>query len=205
MAETDNIVVIPAHTLFGIYPPKIPEDEIKPMPDTGENTSVQKAPRKNVSVSVSSGYDKDFGYIDLYDYHVLTAAKEHVSDIADSVTLMTGEGEQQYERSDIFVLSSETAGAFTGEASVPAEEETETPEENHVTETLDKSTESVLYKVAYADNPNNFIFVGKGWGHGVGISQYGSYDLASRGYTFRQILETYFDGIALAGYRTVDS
>lgn len=36
MAETDNIVVIPAHTLFGIYPPKIPEDEIKPMPDTGE-------------------------------------------------------------------------------------------------------------------------------------------------------------------------
>lgn len=34
--ENEKIVVIPAHTLFGIYPPKIPEDEIKPMPDTGE-------------------------------------------------------------------------------------------------------------------------------------------------------------------------
>lgn len=29
-------IVIPAHTLFGEYPPKIPEDEVKPMPETGE-------------------------------------------------------------------------------------------------------------------------------------------------------------------------
>ena len=29
-------VPIPVHTLFGEYPPKIPEDEIKPMAETGE-------------------------------------------------------------------------------------------------------------------------------------------------------------------------
>ena len=29
-------IVIPAHTLFGDYPEKIPEDEIKPMDETGE-------------------------------------------------------------------------------------------------------------------------------------------------------------------------
>lgn len=34
--EPERVVIIPAHTLFGDYPPKIPEDEIKPMPDTGE-------------------------------------------------------------------------------------------------------------------------------------------------------------------------
>ena len=34
--EAEKIVIIPAHTLFGIYPPKIPEDEIKPMAETGE-------------------------------------------------------------------------------------------------------------------------------------------------------------------------
>ena len=33
--EEKKIVIIPAHTLFGEYPPKIPEDEIKPMPETG--------------------------------------------------------------------------------------------------------------------------------------------------------------------------
>lgn len=34
--EDEKIVIIPAHTLFGTYPPKIPEDEIKPMNETGE-------------------------------------------------------------------------------------------------------------------------------------------------------------------------
>lgn len=34
--EQKKLVVIPAHTLFGTFPPKIPEAEIKPMPETGE-------------------------------------------------------------------------------------------------------------------------------------------------------------------------
>lgn len=34
--ESETIIVIPDHTLFGEYPPKIPEDEIKPMDETGE-------------------------------------------------------------------------------------------------------------------------------------------------------------------------
>ena len=32
----NNVFVIPAHTLYGTYPPKIPEDEIKPTNETGE-------------------------------------------------------------------------------------------------------------------------------------------------------------------------
>lgn len=32
----ENIFVIPAHTLYGTYPPKIPEEEIKPVDETGE-------------------------------------------------------------------------------------------------------------------------------------------------------------------------
>lgn len=31
-----DTIVIPAHTLYGDYPPKIPEDEIKPMDESGE-------------------------------------------------------------------------------------------------------------------------------------------------------------------------
>lgn len=33
---SENVFVIPAHTLYGTYPPKIPEDEIKPINETGE-------------------------------------------------------------------------------------------------------------------------------------------------------------------------
>lgn len=32
----DDVIVIPAHTLYGEYPPKIPEAEIKPTDETGE-------------------------------------------------------------------------------------------------------------------------------------------------------------------------
>lgn len=34
--EAEKVVTIPAHTLWGEYPPKIPEDEIKPTTETGE-------------------------------------------------------------------------------------------------------------------------------------------------------------------------
>ncbi len=34
--EEERRIYIPVHTLFGDYPPKIPEDEIKPMAETGE-------------------------------------------------------------------------------------------------------------------------------------------------------------------------
>ena len=33
---SDEVFVIPAHTLYGTYPPKIPEDEIKPINESGE-------------------------------------------------------------------------------------------------------------------------------------------------------------------------
>lgn len=34
--EEENVFVIPAHTLYGDYPPKIAEEEIKPVNETGE-------------------------------------------------------------------------------------------------------------------------------------------------------------------------
>lgn len=34
--EAPDVFVIPAHTLYGEYPPKIPEDEVKPINETGE-------------------------------------------------------------------------------------------------------------------------------------------------------------------------
>lgn len=37
-----------------------------------------------------------------------------------------------------------------------------------------------------------FIFKGRGWGHGVGMSQWGAYHMAQRGYTYREILDFYY-------------
>ena len=54
-----------------------------------------------------------------------------------------------------------------------------------------------------AEDPENFIFAGKGWGHGVGISQYGTKDLADAGVPAEQILALYFPKATLCDYRTM--
>ena len=54
-----------------------------------------------------------------------------------------------------------------------------------------------MYKVAYAKDEDNFIFVGKGWGHGVGMSQYGARDLADMGYGYEDILNSYFTDVEI--------
>jgi len=42
-----------------------------------------------------------------------------------------------------------------------------------------------------------FIFTGRGWGHGVGMCQVGAYGLAKQGFSFEQILKTYYSGIEI--------
>lgn len=37
--------------------------------------------------------------------------------------------------------------------------------------------------------------VGKGWGHGIGMSQYGAKGMADKGYSYKQILKHYYTGI----------
>ncbi len=41
---------------------------------------------------------------------------------------------------------------------------------------------------------SRFIFAGKGWGHGVGLCQYGMKKLAELGYSYRDILKYYYPG-----------
>jgi len=45
---------------------------------------------------------------------------------------------------------------------------------------------------------SEFVFTGRGWGHGVGMCQVGAYGLAKQGYTFDQILKAYYTGIEIS-------
>jgi len=42
-----------------------------------------------------------------------------------------------------------------------------------------------------------FAFLGRGWGHGVGMCQVGAYGLARQGFNYEQILKAYYTGIEL--------
>jgi len=53
------------------------------------------------------------------------------------------------------------------------------------------------YSVNAYSTGTNFIFDGKGWGHGVGLSQWAMEDMAELGYDYATILKTFYTGIAI--------
>lgn len=57
------------------------------------------------------------------------------------------------------------------------------------------STTSAFTKTSSKDGV--FSFRGQGWGHGVGLSQWGAKALAEKGWTTKNILEHYFPGTSL--------
>jgi SpoIID/LytB domain protein len=60
---------------------------------------------------------------------------------------------------------------------------------------------STLFYLEPVYDPNQrlkgYAFVGGGFGHGVGLSQYGSYNLARLGWSAKQILEFYYPGTTI--------
>ena len=52
-------------------------------------------------------------------------------------------------------------------------------------------------RAAGTSNAPLFVLTGGGWGHGVGMSQWGAYGQARQGRTYRQILATYYPGTEL--------
>jgi len=48
-----------------------------------------------------------------------------------------------------------------------------------------------------------FTFVGGGFGHGVGMSQFGAGNMASHGYSFDEILQHYYTGIAIGTFPVI--
>lgn len=47
----------------------------------------------------------------------------------------------------------------------------------------------------------DIVFEGLGWGHGVGLCQWGAYFMAKQGYSYEQILKYYFPGSELSGIK----
>ncbi len=55
----------------------------------------------------------------------------------------------------------------------------------------------VFHRITTPDGRQRVRFLGRGWGHGVGLCQNGAYGLARAGLTWDRILKTYYTGIDL--------
>jgi len=57
---------------------------------------------------------------------------------------------------------------------------------------------STRFRVNRNGSSGNFVVSGRGFGHGVGLSQWGAYNLANSGYNYQQILAHYYRNTTLA-------
>ncbi|MBI4917680.1 MAG: SpoIID/LytB domain-containing protein [Acidobacteria bacterium] len=63
-----------------------------------------------------------------------------------------------------------------------------------------------LFTVTVRQGPKGRVarFLGRGWGHGVGMCQNGAYGLALGGTSYREILATYYAGVTVARWDGLD-
>jgi stage II sporulation protein D len=52
-----------------------------------------------------------------------------------------------------------------------------------------------VQKARGAQGETEFVFLGRGWGHGVGLCQNGAYGMALAGATYDEILRHYYTNI----------
>ncbi|MCR4880889.1 MAG: SpoIID/LytB domain-containing protein [bacterium] len=62
------------------------------------------------------------------------------------------------------------------------------------------SANIIIERIEDGHNLVGFKIYGGGFGHGVGLSQYGAMGMAKRGYTYDQILKHYYSGISIGSY-----
>jgi stage II sporulation protein D len=65
--------------------------------------------------------------------------------------------------------------------------------------TLESGRPGGLYSNLFGTRPAVVDFVGEGFGHRVGMSQWGAYGLANRGLDYRAILARFYSGISVTG------
>ena len=53
----------------------------------------------------------------------------------------------------------------------------------------------------YSTAPSKFVFNGRGYGHGVGMSQYGAMEMAKQGYNYYDIITHYYSGAKVINIR----
>lgn len=189
------------------YSTRKPYDSLKDGTKT-VTTVLTSSGEQNAEITISDEtygemFDKSGGYMDLDSFYVISENDMEKTYGDAGVSILTSDGIVSHNKRDAFAVSRITAPAFMGEEYVDLVVESLKAGSSDTHETVvvsDKSDEEVTYKIAYAENPENFIFVGKGWGHGVGISQWGSYDLAVMGHTAEEILLAYFHGAEIMNY-----
>ena len=156
--------------------------------------SVTRTYEKVVSISPDSPFSfTTGGYLPL-------AAE---ADAGGTRTVLTADGKAEAAEAALTVLRGDGEDTVTGADARVATGDSLVYAATDATGTAPGVILTQVTETLTAENPENFIFAGKGWGHGVGISQYGTKDLADAGVPAERILALYFPKATLCDYRTM--
>ena len=106
-------------------------------------------------------------------------------DYTESVYVITGSGEVMEVKENPYAIT----GDGTKERFI---EKKKVEEPKHDTPASMAGTVTV--------SGSSYVFSGRGWGHQIGMSQYGALAMAEQGFTFDQIIEFYFPGTRVLPY-----
>lgn len=115
----------------------------------------------------------------------------------DMLTVLTDEGKTLYDMTKERISSNSDSIPETTEPSKPIDMSTLPDLSNILALPVIKTEKNIVAEGA----KGNFVFIGKGWGHGVGMSQHGAMNMAELGYNYKTILTSYFPGTEIVKYK----
>ena len=127
--------------------------------------------------------------------NVMTSGGEVSATDLGSITVATADGNKTTEPGGQINVR-----AAYGDFTVSAGKKTWSSE---LEKMLNAETIPVTEQITLSGSEGSFVFEGRGWGHGVGMSQTGARDLGNLGADYKTILTTYFPGISVVDYKTV--
>ncbi len=192
----EEIYVIPAHTLYGEYPPKLPEEEIKPLPDTGEIVLSRVVIPEYVIVhdGVPADSTAPNYYVRYKDYIKNVAANEIYSTWPEAAILANVLAIQSFTLNRVYVEWYRSKGYnFTITSSTAYDQKWVKGRNTY--ENVDQIVDNVFANYLSRPGVRQPIFTAYCDGKNTtcrGLSQWGSRYLADEGYSAIEILRYYF-------------
>ena len=194
--ESDEVITIPDHTLYGDYPPKIPEDEIKPMDESGEIVLSRVVIPEFVVVhdGVPDDYTARNYYVRYRDYIKNVVSSEIYATWPDSTIYANTLVIMSFTLNRVYTEWYRNKGYNFTITSSTAYDQKWMPGRNYY-ENIDRVVDSVFANYLSRPGVRQPIFTAYCDGRRVscdGLSQWGSKYLGDQGYSAIEILRYYY-------------
>ena len=161
------------------------------------STGPVPASRDDAGAAIDFGAAPSSGGYYLYDGSAITQT--------DTLYVMTAGGLVLWDPgSDVNFGGGTSAPGSDDSQQAPSEEpeseepeEATSPEESAILPAPEGYPEANLEYITVENDSDNYLIVGSGWGHNIGMSQFGAKAMAELGYTYDQILKFYYTGVTV--------